>query len=492
MLPESIRIGLMRKFFPALIVGIFVVGFLVRLYRFDNPVADWHGFRQGDTNAVSAIFSRDGINFLMPRYFDISNVASGQDNPQGLRFVEFPIMNAVQVSLFKLFGGLTLVEWGRMVSIIASLVSAFFIWLIVRKYANETVGFLASFFFLFLPFSIFYSRAILPESSTAAAILGGIYFFDKWIERSSKYRVLSSKYLVPFILSIILTALAFLLKPYALFFTLPIVYLAFQKFGLKIIKQWQLWLFAVLTILPLVLWRMWISHFPEGVPASDWLFNGNSIRFRPSFFRWIFYERITRLILGYVGAFFLVEGLFWLVKHKNGFFFSFLLSSIIYLSVIATGNVQHDYYQVLILPTISIFAGLGVTKLFGTLSKAFNKSIAVTICVLLISLSFYFSWKQVRDFFNINDRTMVETGRLAASILPKDAVIIAPYDGSTMLLNIAERPGWIVFQNSIEELIKKGATHLVITRPTQSDFDGFGRKYMPLASSSSSLILKLK
>src|SRR5436190_23760701 len=94
----------MRKHAWLLLVLIFVLGFLVRLYRFNNPIADWHAWRQGDTNAVSAIYARDGIDFLHPRFFDLSNVASGYENLKGLRFVEFPIYNAAQAFLFRIFG----------------------------------------------------------------------------------------------------------------------------------------------------------------------------------------------------------------------------------------------------------------------------------------------------------------------------------------------------------------------------------------------------
>lgn len=471
---------------------MFTVGFIVRLYRFDNPVADWHHFRQSDTNAVSTIFARDGINFLYPAYFDISNIQSGKDNPHGYRFVEFPIYNVVQAGLFNIFGspvgGLTLEQWGRLISIFSTLAGAFFVYLLTKKYAGQLAGFFSASFYLFLPFSIFFGRTILPDPAMAGSILAGIYFFDKWIENSSNFKVQSF-----FILSITFTALAFLLKPYALFFALPIVYLAWNRFGFNTFKQWQLWVFAVLTITPLLAWRWWIGQFPEGIPASDWLFNGDGIRFRPAFFRWILYERITKLIFGYTGILLLSGGVWHVVKNKNALFFlSFAVSSALYVVVIATGNVRHDYYQIAIIPTASIFAGLGTTWLFGTLVKKSNAIIASVILGMLILSSMYFSWMQVRDYFNINDRGMVAAGKRADKILPKDAIVIAPYDGSTTFLNITARRGWPTFQRPIEELIAAGATHLVIANPTKSDFEGFGKMFEPIASSSTYLILKLK
>lgn len=482
------------------LVAVFVLGFIVRLYRFDNPVADWHAFRQSDTNAVSTIFAREGINLLYPKYFDISNIQSGIDNPKGYRFVEFPIYNALQAGFFGSFDFLTLEQWGRLISIISTLAGAYFIYLLVKKYANEMTGFFAASFYLFLPFSIFYGRTILPDPAMTASILGGIYFFDLWLEKfeirnlksetNSKFKIPNSKL---FILSIFFTALALLLKPYALFFILPQVYLAWKKFGFDLIKKWQLWLFAILSLMPLILWRKWIGHFPEGIPVSDWLFNGDGIRFRPAFFRWIGFERVTKLILGYTGILLLAVGVWQLAKNKNTLFFlSFAASSALFVSVIATGNVRHDYYQIAVIPTISIFTGLGAGALFDMLSKKSNTIIAGSIVGIIILSAFYLSWMQVRDYFNINDRGMVAAGKKADEILPKDAIVIAPYDGSTTLLNMSARRGWPTFQEPIEQLIERGATHLVIANPTSSDFSGFGTMYEQVDSSREYLILKLK
>lgn len=475
------------KRFSWVIVLVFVVGFIVRLYRFDNPVADWHAFRQSDTNAVSTIFAREGINLLYPRYFDISNIQSGKDNPHGFRFVEFPIYNAVQVGLFGLLGwlGITLEQSGRLISILATLGGALFVYSLTKKYAGSPAGEFAAFFYLFLPFSIFFGRTILPDPSMAASILAGIYFFDRWLESRKSFKF--------YVLSIIFTALAFLLKPYALFFALPMVYLAWKAFGFDSVKKWQVWLFAILSISPLLAWRWWLGHFPEGIPASDWLLNGDGIRFRPAFFRWIGYERITKLIMGYVGVLLLAIGGWQALKTKNMLFFlSFALSSALYVSVIATGNVRHDYYQIAIIPTVSMFAGLGAGYLFELLSKKINVIFAGIVLGGLVLSSIYFSWMLVRDYFNINDRSMVTAGEKADKILPSDSIVIAPYDGSTTLLNTTARRGWPTFQEPIEKLIEKGATHLVIANPTKSDFEGFGKMYGQVASSKEYLILKLK
>src|SRR5882757_3558494 len=111
---------LYKKTTVILLFIILLSGFAVRFYSLDNPIADWQSWRQADTAAVSRNFVEHGIDLLHPRMNNISNVQSGLENPEGYFFAEFPIYNATSASLFTLFHGVTLEEWGRIVTMIAS------------------------------------------------------------------------------------------------------------------------------------------------------------------------------------------------------------------------------------------------------------------------------------------------------------------------------------------------------------------------------------
>src|SRR5581483_6359079 len=218
------------------------------------------------------------------------------------------------------------------------------------------------------------------------------------------------------------TALAFLLKPYAAFYTVPMIYLVFRRFGFGFFKRWELYMFAVLSLVPLLLWREWISKFPEGVPSYLWLFNGNHIRFHPSFFRWIFYERLTKLILGFGGIILFFIGLVRVRIFKEWIFFlTFILSSLLYVCVVATGNVQHDYYQILIMPSIAIICAVGSYALIKNSRKIANFNVGILVFGISVLIMLGFGWNQVKDYFNINNPGIVAAGIEADKILPKDA-----------------------------------------------------------------------
>lgn len=488
------RMKLTKKPQLILLTLILLFGFLFRLYGFSNPIADWHSWRQVDTSAVSRNFVNQGINVLYPKYDDISNVQTGVDNPEGYRFVEFPLYNAIHATLFQLFGGLTLEEWGRLVSILASVLSGLFLYLIVSRHTNTALGLLSAFFYMFIPYNIYYGRTILPDVSMVTAFLGGIYFFDKWVEEKSKVKNKKNHSLKKqygfYILAIIFTASALLLKPYAVFFVIPMIALVYQQWGWKLFKIWELWVFAVISVAPIGMWRYWIMQYPEGVPANLWLLNGNGIRFRPSFFRWIFYERLTKLIAGYFGVIIIAIGLFQLLRLKERLFLgSFLFSSLLYVTIFATGNVQHDYYQILIMPSVAIVCAVGSYFLYLWKFKNFPLGrILLIICVLGM---FWFGWAQVKDYFNINNRSIIAAGAAVDRLTPKDAKIIANLNGDTTLLYYTKRKGWPSFQDDIPVLIKKGASYLVLLNPTKEDLK-LGEKYKIMEKTSQYVIFDLK
>lgn len=494
----------MKKYIHILLLFlVLTAAFIVRFYKFSAPIADWHSWRQADTSSVSRIFVQNGFDLLHPRFHDLSNVASGKDNPNGYRFVEFPIYNVFQAGAYSVFGQLTLEEWGRLVTILAAVISTFLLYAIVSNHAERSVALASAFFFALLPYNIFYGRVILPDPLMVTFTLGGIYFFDRWICEDTKFKNQSAKPKIRvqnvlfFSLSLISIATALLLKPFAIFFFLPIVALLYQEYGLGFLKKWQPYLFAIAAITPLVLWRWWMLQFPEGIPANDWLFNGGNMRFKGAFFYWIFADHIGKQILGYVGYGLFLIGVLALssalfVKQKKAriFFLSFLLSTLLYFFVVARGNIQHDYYQIPIIPSLAIFLGFGATFLIKPIPQI-NRITSYLILSFFVFFMFFFGWYHIRDLFNINNPNIIIAGEMVDKLTPKNAKIITFYGGDTSFLYQTKRSGWSSLERSLPEMITIGADYLAIVDPTEKDQEGLGKEYPVVASDEKYLILKL-
>lgn len=470
-----------------ILILILLGGFLVRLYKFNAPIADWHSWRQVDTSAVSRNFVTGGFDILHPKFDDLSNVqTSGKyDNPQGFRFVEFPIYNVFQAEGFVVFDRFTLEEWGRIISIFSSLMATVFLFLIVKKFANPFTGLLASFFYAFLPFNIFWGRTVLPDQSMIMVTLGGIYFFSLWINHLNSKKIFQ-KYIFA-VLTIIFLALALLLKPLAVFFFLPVVWFSFEKWGISMFKKLELWIIGILSILPFLFWRIWMLQYPAGIADSTWLFEG-SLRFKGAFYYWIFANRIGEFILGFWGLPILAIGI--IKKNKNSIFLSFLFASLLYIFIVVRGNVQHSYYQIPIIPSIAIFLALGTEFLLKPPKQYFSKLVTYPLLIFSLLLMFSLSWKDVRDYYNIQNQSIIAAGEALDKIAPKDAKVVAPDEGDTTLLYYTKRKGWASFSKPLPELIKKGASYLILVNPKKQDLD-IGKTYKIVANSSQYLIFDL-
>lgn len=477
------RVGKIKYLEYIILSFILILGFSLRLYKINSPVADWHSWRQADTASVTKTFVSEGINLLMPRYHDISSVQSGTFNPNGWRFVEFPIFNAVHAILFKAFQAFSLEVWGRLVSIFSSLVSAYFLFLLGKRFIGGWGGVLAALFYVSLPFNIFFTRVILPEPMAVSFALASVWVFVKFID-SEKFKFLY--------ISGIIFAIGMLVKPFIFFYSIPLVYLAVKKYGLKnMIKTPNLlikFLIAVnIALVPFFTWRVWVNQYPEGIPFWKWAFNGDKIRFKPSFWRWIFGERLGHMILGGWG---LIPFSFGLLKPKKEYFnHSFILGMFLYAIVFATANVKHDYYQTFFIPAVALILSQGTLYMWET--KIFNKWLTRGTLAFSFIVMFLTSGLQVREFYKINRPEIIEAGKAIQRITPKDALVIAPYNGDTAFLYQTERRGWPVVDLPIDELIEKGADYFVSVDLSHPQTVEFSQRFLVVEKTNSYVILNL-
>jgi len=475
MLKKLLKKALKKEFFLLSCILLLALG--LRLYRINNPVADWHAFRQADTASVTREYVKaDKIDLLRPKYQDVSNIQSGFDNLEGYRMVEFPFVNGGLALILKAFKGLDLVLFSRLASVFVSLLTISVLYQLVKEISTSKIAFLSALVYAVLPYSVFYSRVILPEPYFLFFSTFAIWQF---------YLFAKNRSWATYFFSLIGLALAALLKPFVVF--LAPVYLAilWQFRQKKIFKDPRVYLLPILAFAPMFAWREWIKNFPSGVPVSDWLFNGNGIRLQPAWFRWLFYERLTKLFLGYFGIVFLFANL--LKKSKDMLIYgAWWLGILIYFVVIATGNVQHDYYQNLILPIVAISIARGVLILYEKL----NKKIALAMVILLFGLSIFFASKQIAGYYNINNWEYIKAGQAVDQLVDQNALVIAPAMGDTHFLFQTNRRGWpIGFE--IEDKINKGAD-IYVSSSYDWEAKALEEKYQVLTHSDDYIIIDLK
>lgn len=433
----------MNKLTLLLLIIFLSLALVVRLYKIDNPLADWHEFRQADTAGVSRHYFQNGIDLLHPRYHDLSNIQSGKDNPQGYRFVEFPLYNAAHALLTRV-SGLPIDQTGRVFSVALSVLSLIGLFLLARSFWGDGVALLVLLFASVNAYWVYYSRVVLPEPLMIALGLWSLLSFVQFIRgKSVIYAVLGG----------LLFGLAILVKPFILvwFLGIPLA-LILKKDYQKILVFGAI---VVIGLIPFILWRLWSLKSPEGIPVYAWLLNGDGIRFRPAFFRWLFYERLVKLILGGWGTAALLIGLAKKWKDEDLIPLGMLFGSILYLFIIATGNVRHDYYQILFFPPLALFIGRGLWQL--TSSKWTGKLQGIAVASSIFIASTGFGWYEVIGYYQINHPEIVEAGKNVDLLVPKNAKVIAPYNGDTAFLYYTNRQGWPLGYD-IDKKIGQGAS----------------------------------
>lgn len=454
----------MKKIDYLILFFIIFIGLLFRLYKFNTPLADLHSWRQADTAAVGRNFLKSGFDFFHPKYDDLSNVQSGIENPQGYRMVEFPIYNAIFAYAYKLVPVFTLEQWGRLISIFFSLITIIIVYYLVLKENNRLSAFFSSLIFAVFPFFVFFSRVVLPESTSVGFAMLSIFF----LYISNPKNIIS--YTLYIILSFLFFSIALLIKPTVIFYSIPLIYLFFKSYKWKIFKKPVFYIYFLIAFTPLLLWRNYIKNFPEGIPVNEWLLTMintggglEKIFFRPAFFKWIFFERINNLIFGGYLVIFFILGI--INRQKNHFFFSILFSSLLYLLIFQGGNVQHEYYQFLILPTLAIFFGLGVNFL---LQKKLITNYVITIIFipLLFLFSWYFSFDKVKNYYNYSQE-LIQEAKILNNLTKPDDLIVTDRIGDTTLLYLSERKGSPSIYKDPQELKKIGYKYLITNNQEQ-------------------------
>ena len=477
----------MKKLLNKFTILIFLAAILgagIRLYHIGFPVADWHSWRQADTAAVARNFLKFGIDPLHPRYDDFSNIQSGKDNPQGWRMVELPIYQLVAVGLYKAVPRFSIEVSLRIVSILSTAGSIFLLGLLLWEFMGPWVGILGAFLYAVLPFSIYYGRAILPDPMGTFFALLSLCILAVSERRS--YRMWLT------VLAGVAAAVSVLIRPMEVFVLFPAIYLLVRNSS-SIVKSFgRVLLYGIIMTVPLLWWRHWILQFPAGIPVSDWLYNKDNIRFKGAWFYWLFSQRLADLMLGYWGLIPFGLGIIASVRKKEGWFSGlWLLGGLLYLIVFAAGNVQHDYYQALIIPIVVWFTAKGTGFL---LQKREGIRFIPSAALAVVSIAFLwaFSWYTIRTYFWINHPEIVEAGQTADKILPKDAKVITPYSGDTTFLYQTNRQGWpIGFE--IDDKIKAGAQYYITVASLTTDFEArdLARKYTVLVANDKFTIIDL-
>ena len=430
------------------ILWILILAAVLRFAQIDAPPVGRHAWRQSDTASVARNFHHNGYRLLYPEI--------DWETP-GFVEMEFPIYPWTTSLLYSVGGESAALA--RSLAVLGSLVTIGFLYLLVLRILGRLAALWSAFFLAVLPSTLFFGRAIMPESWMLAATAAAVYWFLRWIDEDSW---------LFYWLALLATTLACLLKLTSLYLGLPLLWLAWRKWGPGSVRRWPLWLFAGLVTVPLVLWyghgyRLGQEsgasfHILTAAGADKW--GTWSLLVDPAFYHRVFVGYLGERMLTWVGLPIFVVGIFLRrLSPRERLFDVWLLAVTVVLLLASGGSYQHDYYSLpLVLPAVVFMA-----KVYDRGWGSHWRWLAV-LALLILILSGYRHLGALADEQQIGaDLTMAKALAMETA---RDDLVISCNGANPVWLYNSDRRGWgrdcgRLDKAELHDLIQQGSRYLI-------------------------------
>lgn len=448
------------------ILGIIMVFLLIpRLYHLDvAPLENEESWRQADTESIARNFLEYDDNILRPNF--------NYDGPlPNIPALEFQVTTFIIAVLYKIFGVHYYIA--RLVPVFFYMTSAVYLFLYAKKHLGLRKAAFSLIVYGILPVNVYFSRAIMPEAAGLMFILGSFFYFDQWIDKPSWKRI---------IWCTVFFTLALVTKPPTVFFLFPMLYICWQKFGLDVYKQKELWfmaLFAGSLSLGYYIFSNSAAefHFVRGI-TNDLLLKRIGTAFYSAEAWEFFKSRLPETMTSYT-LYLLPLGAATIRKKDKAILVLFLSMSAEVLFIVST--IRSAYYLIFFAIPISLLTG----SFLGWLSE--NRFL-LPAALLLVILIGYNSYQELKPMYVVNE-SMREEVRLIKLLTSEDDLLVAGAI-EPCVLSLSGRRGWRfqigiyneVPQDPREELefyIQSGAKYFIpIQGKIYGDEDGHFFDYL--------------
>ena len=436
------------------LLAILLLGTGLRCLYANAPLLDAHRWRQVDTAAIARNLYEDSFNIFYPQI--------DWGGRHGYVESEFPIVPALTALVYMATGPDE--RLGRFVAIGFSAAAIFAIYALAAELLGQAGGRAAAFLLAISPSAVYYGRTVMPEAPMLFFSIAGLLGFVRYFRTGSRRALVAGSSAA---------ALAWLAKPVALVIVAPILGVAWNSRGRRVLQDRA---FVIAFVSAFAIAAAWYVHavmiyhetgltFGIGYPTMTYPAMYASGPWR-SFSKWstielltssafywkmarqIYFFHLTPLGLGVAAA----GWFFWRRNDRRTVPDLWLLAVAAFILVAGKGNSNHDYYQLPLVPVAALYFGAAAAPVFdGAVIRKHvgtGRGAALALGTLLFGfglLSFYFSGV-VRSHFRPDnlDTPIREAGAAMERVVPADALMVVVDYGvnSPMLLYYAHRRGW--------------------------------------------------
>ncbi|ODA40415.1 glycosyltransferase family 39 protein [Desulfosporosinus sp. BG] len=348
---------------------ILLLALIVRLRGITNPLLDNQGWRQADTASMAT--------HMLGRLTNIPSVFLPQLNYDGVTpqkvELEFPFLPYLLACTWTLFGWADI--WGRLWSIILSLVTVVGIYDLGRKMFTDRAGLYAATIYALMPLSIYYGRVVMPEPMAQAWSIWALVMIWRWRITQQERGIWKVG---------LLMAGAILAKlPQLMLFPVALL-LGFWPLNRKRVAQ--LVHYSMFVLIPPMVYYLWVhsqvassSQFVSGILTDQVAKNVHNLN-------WKLMER--NIQRGFTDSILFLSGLGMchLIFSRSPVRMALLIwggIAALYIGLVCV-RIPLDYYLVPILPLCALLSGYALGQI-----KSLPGTVIVIMLLILINRSSY-------------------------------------------------------------------------------------------------------
>ncbi len=347
------------KIWTVVLVILFI---LLRLYMLQVPHLEKTKWKEIDYIQISKNYTKEGIHFWEPT---ISWPAEG---PR-VTAMEFPLVPYLASGLYQVFGFNAFTV--RILTLISFILLSVYLYkTVVLLTRDRGLAMLSLLLSLILPLNNIFGILLLSEPAIVALVMITIYHMLKWKQTDH------NRY---FTYSFLFFALSLLLKPTAMYVALPMLYIYYLKTGNLKPRYYLRFVYAFfLAIIPASLWYAYAYHLTQvsidvfGVFGGHNKFQTFAMLSNPDWWSTMF-ERFYKLFGGvHMFTLFWIGFIGGVFDKSYRLFYVFFISNLIFLFVMAEGNLDAPYRQFAFIASGSFFMGVGCITLASVLKGMYD------------------------------------------------------------------------------------------------------------------------
>ena len=338
----------MNKTFKIILISvIFLAAFALRFYDFDDPPLDFHPARQMHSALMARGFYLQNGGYMedhTPEYNSQAKILGIKE-----AWIEPPIYEKITAVLYHIFGSADL-RIPRFTSILFWLIGGIGLVMLTEELLGTSGMLGALCWYLFFPYGVIASRSFQPDIIMVCLLIWTMYLLKQWAGQINSLGWAIAAGLCAGLCILVKQVAAF---PLGLAIAAGLISANTFK---KTLKNWRVWLAAVLALAPMLVYNYW-GYFVKGFLVQQ--YQGRfflSELIQPAFYiRWMrMIDQVFTIPLFFCALFGIL-----MIRDKSSriSWLAYLAGYVVYGLSLPHHIGTHNYYQLLAFPLAA--GGLG-------------------------------------------------------------------------------------------------------------------------------------